>query len=109
MLVPYSRLKMSLATSLQHEGYVFLIKNKGRGAKKQLEIVFFDDSGKAPRKIKGTRRVSRQSRRVYTGAKDFYCKSPFKSRAIISTPKGLMTELVAKKENVGGEVLFEIW
>lgn len=108
-LVPYSQLKMSLATNLQQEGYVFAVNKKGKGVKKQLEVVFFDDNGKASRKIQGARRVSRQSRRVYTGAKDFHRNSPFNGRAILSTPKGILTDFAAKKENVGGEVLFEIW
>ncbi len=109
LLVPYSHLKMALATSLQKEGYLFAVNKKGKGVKKQLEIVFFNDNEKAPRKIQGTRRVSRQSRRVYTGAKDFRRKPLFKGCAILSTPKGILTDFAAKKENVGGEVLFEIW
>jgi small subunit ribosomal protein S8 len=59
--------------------------------------------------IKGTRRVSTPGRRVYRPVDDLPRVNNGLGLAIISTPKGLMSEKQARKENVGGEVLCLIW
>ena len=54
-------------------------------------------------------RVSKQSKRVYTGVKDI---KPFKyghGMTVLSTPKGILSDKQARKEQVGGELLFTIW
>jgi small subunit ribosomal protein S8 len=59
--------------------------------------------------VHGMDRVSKPSRRIYQKAKDI---RPFKNgfgNIVLSTPKGIMLDVEAKKQKVGGEVLFKIW
>ena len=54
-------------------------------------------------------RISKPGRRVYSGAKTLQKFKKGYGRIILSTPKGILTGEDAKKEMVGGEVLFTIW
>ena len=107
VLLPYSKLKESIAVTLEKEGYLKSVAKKGKKVSKQLEVVLAYENG-API-IRGIERVSKLSKRVYVGAKDM---KPFRNgfgSVIISTPKGILSEMSARKDNVGGEVLFKIW
>jgi len=107
VLLPYSKLKESIAVTLEKEGYLKSVSKKGKKVTKQLEVSLAYDNG-AP-VVRGVERVSKLSKRVYMGAQDI---KPFRSgfgSIILSTPKGILTEMSARKENVGGEVLFKIW
>jgi small subunit ribosomal protein S8 len=59
--------------------------------------------------IKGSRRISTPGRRVYRQVGDLPRVNNGLGLAIVSTPKGLMSDKQARKENVGGEVLCLIW
>lgn len=107
VVLPYSKLKESIAVTLEKEGYLKSVAKKGKKVSKQLEVALAYDNGTPV--IHGLERVSKLSKRVYIGAKDM---QPFRSgfgSVILSTPKGILTETSARKENVGGEVLFKIW
>ena len=60
-------------------------------------------------RINGAERVSRFSRRVYHKAKDIKKVVQGFGMLVLTTPKGVMGDKQAKKENVGGEALFRIW
>lgn len=107
VLLPYSKLKESIAVTLEKEGYLKSVSKKGKKVTKQLEVALAYDNGTPV--VRGVERVSKLSKRVYMGAQDI---KPFRSgfgSIILSTPKGILTEMSARKENVGGEVLFKIW
>jgi small subunit ribosomal protein S8 len=105
---PYSNLKMEIAELLKKEGYISDVDKNGKKVKKTIDITLkYDDNGNPV--IAETKRVSKFSRRVYKGVKEI---NPIKNGyglVVLSTPKGVMSGKQAKKENVGGEVLFEIW
>ncbi|MEK7095452.1 MAG: 30S ribosomal protein S8 [Patescibacteria group bacterium] len=105
--VPYSALKEAIAHVLVKGGYLTTVEKKGKKTIKTLEmgIVYF---GKEPR-INGVDRISKPSRRIYQKSKDIRMfKSGF-GNTILSTPKGILLDVDAKKHQVGGEVLFKIW
>ncbi len=107
VLVPYSNFKFEIADLLQKEGYVTSVEKKGKKVKKYIEIVVaYKD--KSPR-INDLKRISKPSRRVYMGAKDIKPVRNGYGISVLSTPKGVMTDKLAKKEHVGGEILFRIW
>lgn len=108
VLIPYSRLKMAVAMLLEKEGYLLKTEHRGKKAKKVIEAVLSYDENKNS-KITDVRRVSKLSARVYVPSKDLFKLSRQKGVFIISTPKGLLTAKEAKKENVGGEILCQIW
>ena len=105
--MPYSALKESIAHVLAKGGYVSTIEKKGKKIDKTLEIglVYLGDE---PR-VHGVDRISKPSRRIYQKAKDIRMfKSGF-GNTVISTPSGILLDIDAKKNKVGGEVLFKIW
>lgn len=106
VIVPHSKMKEAIAVVLKEEGYIKTFHVAG-DTKKTLEIVL-EYKGANPR-ITDVKRISKSSKRMYTGVKDI---SPVKyghGISVISTPKGIMTDKLARKEMVGGEVLFAIW
>ncbi|HEY4514554.1 MAG TPA: 30S ribosomal protein S8 [Candidatus Paceibacterota bacterium] len=106
--VPYSKLKFEIANILLKEGYIKSFSVKGKKARKHLELeIAYIPSGE-PR-VEGVKRVSKQGRRVYAGAKDLRPVMQGRGMLVISTPKGLMTGLGARKAGMGGEVLFSIY
>ena len=106
LFVPASNLKEKILEVLQKERYICSFVKKGRKVRKVLQIELAEE-GKLS-KIKGVKRVSKPSRRVYQSARDL---RPSRSlgHVVVSTPKGVMTARQARREKLGGEVLFEIW
>jgi small subunit ribosomal protein S8 len=107
VVFPYSKLKASVVDILLKNGYIKSVGKKGKKIQKFIEVGLSYENG-LPR-ISGVDRVSKSSKRIYTKSKDVRkVKNGFGS-LIISTPKGIMTDKMAKEANVGGEVLFKIW
>lgn len=105
--IPYSQLKEAIAHSLEKSGFVKSVAKKGKKIIKTLdiELVYLGDE---PR-VHGAERISKPSRRIYQRARDIRSfKSGF-GAYIFSTPKGILSDVEAKKLKVGGEVLFKIW
>lgn len=105
--VPYSALKESIAHTLAKAGYLSKVETKGKKVVKTLdvELVYI---GSEPR-IKGVKRISKPSKRIYQKSTDIRMfKSGF-GNTVFSTPKGVLIDIDAKKQKVGGEVLFKIW
>ena len=104
--LPHSKMKEAIASLLKEEGYIKTYKVDG-DVKKSLEIVL-EYKGNAPR-VTDVKRISKSSKRVYTGVKDIAPVKYGHGLCVLSTPKGIMTDKLARKEMVGGEVLFTIW
>jgi small subunit ribosomal protein S8 len=105
---PHSKLKASVLECLKKEGYIssFKIENNKKGF--PMLVVQIAYNGDKP-KVNVIKRISKPSRRMYSGSKEL---KPFRNgygRVILSTPKGILSEKDAKNEQVGGEVLFTIW
>lgn len=106
--VSFSKIKESIAKLLVREGYIEGVSTKGEGVEKMLVMKLKYSPNKTPR-LHEVRRVSKSSRRMYVPYRDV---KPFKfgkGLRVLSTPKGILTDTDAKKEKVGGEVLFTIW
>ena len=106
--IPCSNVKKAIAEILLEEGYIksytFIDDNKQGVIKVTLKY----GPGKT-RIISGLRRVSKPGLRIYAGVEDIPSVMRGLGVAIISTPKGIMTDKKARKENVGGEVLAFVW
>jgi len=111
--VPYSNLKHEIAKILERRGFVAGVEKKTRKAKKTGKSwPFLEISLKYTDKIpavSGFKKVSKPGQRIYLASSDIKKVKQGHGIGIISTPKGLMTEYEAKKQNVGGEMLCEIW
>ncbi len=105
--VPASKMKKSIAEILLEEGYIknFQIIDDGTQGVIRITLKYIDND----KAISGLRRVSKPGLRVYAGADEL----PYVLRglgiAIVSTPKGVMTDKKARELHVGGEVLAFVW
>ena len=106
--IPHSKLKLAVAEILKREGYIKSVSSKGKDTHKTIEIGILYDENHTP-KVKGVSRVSKLSKRVYMGVKDIRPVKYGYGLLLLSTPKGILTDKEARKENVGGEALFKIW
>jgi len=106
--IPGSKLKVEMARVLKEQGYIknykFLEDNK-----QGILRVYLKYAGNKKPAIYGLERVSKPSRRVYKKSKEIKPVLNGLGISILSTSKGLMTDKQARNENVGGEVLCNIW
>ena len=106
--VPFSQRDMEVAEILSKSGFVKSAVKKGRLPKRIIDIRL--EGGKDGKKvINGVKWNSKPSRRIYTGYRDLKMVKGGHGLGLISTPKGIMTTKEARKQKLGGELLFEIW
>ena len=106
--IPGSKLKVELAKVLKDEGYIRNFKFV-KDDKQGILRVYLKYDQHRRHVILNLDRVSSPSRRIYLGNKDVKPVYNGLGVAILSTSKGIMTDKKARKENVGGEVLCNIW
>lgn len=106
--IPASKLKMEIARILKDEGFIMNFKMADDGAKKSIRIYLKYMGGNVP-VISRIERVSRPGCRVYVGSKEVPKVLGGLGINILTTPRGVMTGLSARKERVGGEVLCQLW
>ncbi|MBK5215934.1 MAG: 30S ribosomal protein S8 [Candidatus Pacebacteria bacterium] len=105
VVVPHSKVKFAIAECLVKEGYLKSVAKKMKKGFPIIEVELKYSEDGTP-KITSTDRVSKSSCRVYRGVKDI--KRSY-GLTVLSTSKGILTEKDARKEMVGGEVLFKIF
>lgn len=116
VVLPFSKMRFQVAEILKNEGYIANVERKnkparlGKGEKSEHEYLYltlkYQDNQSA---LSGIKIISRPSRRMYIKANEI---KPIRSGyglAIISTPQGVMDSKEARKKNLGGEILCEIW
>ena len=101
--MPFSNLKTKVLEVLQNEGYINGFKVASDGNKKNIhvELKYYQDRPV----IEKIQRVSKPSLRVYRGYDDLPVVRGGLGIAIVSTPKGVMSDKTARANQVGGEVL----
>lgn len=106
--IPASRIKREITQILWEKKYIkryLLVDDKLQGL---IRVYLKYDAAMKP-VISGLRRISRPGRRVYTKVDKVPRVYNNLGIAIMTTSKGLMTNLEAKRQNIGGEILFYIW
>jgi small subunit ribosomal protein S8 len=101
--MPASKLKTAIAEVLKAEGYIDNFAVRDAESKPQLEIALKYYAGKPV--IEHIERVSRPGLRVYKGRHDIPNVMNGLGVAIVTTPKGVMTDRKARQAGIGGEVL----
>ena len=102
-VMPSSKLKVAIAQVLKDEGYIDDFAVRSDGARNQLEIALKYYAGRPV--IERIERVSRPGLRVYRGREAIPAVMNGLGVAIVTTPKGVMTDRKARQTGVGGEVL----
>ena len=105
--MPYSKLKHAIADKLVKQGYIASAAKGKVKNRDTLDIELKYEKGKEC--IRGLDRVSKPGRRLYCKASDLKPYKDGHGATFVSTPKGILTDEEARKEQVGGEVLFKIW
>lgn len=106
--MPASRMKRAIAQILREQGFIkdFEMVKDSRYPTLRLHLRY---TGKREPIITGIRRVSKPGQRIYRKATTMPRVVGGLGIAIVSTPRGLMTEREARRSNVGGEVLCYVW
>ena len=107
VLSPASKLRANVLEVLQREGYIrgYSEDNSGPHKALRIELKYFEGEPA----IKHVARVSKPGRRVYSGSKELPVVRNGLGITIVSTPKGVLSDAEARSQNVGGEVLAEVF
>ena len=107
VLSPASKLRVRVLDVLQREGYIrgYSEEQLGRAPGIRIELKYFEGQPA----IQHVSRVSRPGRRVYSGATELPRVRNGLGITIVSTPRGVLSDTEAREQNVGGEVLAEIF
>jgi small subunit ribosomal protein S8 len=104
--VPHSKLKESIAHLLKREGYIAEVAVEGK-LPKTIKLKLKYSGRKCV--IEGLRRASSPGLRRYVGAQKVPAVRAGMGTSILSTSEGILTGTQARKKNLGGELLCEIW
>ena len=106
--IPASNMKKAIAQILMDEGYIngFTVTEDGKQGIITVDLKYGPNKSQI---ITGIRRVSKPGLRIYTDVENMPKVMNGLGIAILSTPKGVMTDKDARKANVGGEILAYVW
>jgi small subunit ribosomal protein S8 len=106
--IPASRLKVEIAKIMKEEGFIKsykIIKDKKQGILR-VTLKYTQDNRPI---VEGLKRISKPGRRVYVGKDEVPSVVGGMGIAVMTTPKGILTDKTCRREGVGGEVLCYIW
>ena len=104
--VPHSKMKESIANLMKREGYIADFTVEGK-LPKSIKVKLKYQGKKSV--IEGMKRISTPGLRRYVGATDIPRVRGGLGVAVLSTSEGLMSDVQARKKNIGGELLCYIW
>jgi len=107
VLVPFSKMKWAICQILKDQGYIEDFEKLDDNVQGTIRIKLkYYNRQPVIREIK---RASKPGRRIYVGAKEIPRVKNGLGIAVVSTSRGIMTDKMARKLNIGGELLFTIW
>jgi small subunit ribosomal protein S8 len=105
---PSSKVKLAIAGVLQRAGFLASVKVEERDGHTSLVLgIRYDEAGRPL--IDGIQRVSKPGRRVYVGKENLPRVRNGLGVAVISTSHGVLSDREAREQNLGGELLCEVW
>ncbi len=108
VMIPHSRLKEAIVKLLEEEGFVAGFEVHRKGIESHLDVALrYDRESKAI--IRGLERVSKPSRRIYVRRDEVPYVRNGLGLAILTTPRGVISDRDARREGVGGEVICYVW
>ncbi|XZR53119.1 MAG: 30S ribosomal protein S8 [Enterobacteriaceae bacterium] len=105
IIIPFSNIKKEISRVLKEEGYIKDYKNKNK--KKNLELILKYFKNKPV--IENIKRISKPSLRIYKKKKNLPKVMNYLGIAIISTSKGIMSDSLARKYGIGGEIICYVY
>jgi len=108
VLVPSSKVKVGIAQILLEEGFIQGYEVTGEQPQPNIRVWLKYDERRKPI-MTGLERASKPGRRIYKGKQNLPWVLSGLGVAIVSTPRGLMTDREARRQGVGGEILCYVW
>lgn len=106
ILLPFSKIKFEILRVLKENGYIKNFSQEIEGQKKYLKVQLkYKKDGLSA--IKSLKRISKLGRRIYS--KKISKIRSKRGFSIISTSQGILTDKEARKKNIGGEIICEIY
>ena len=105
--LPSSKFKLKIAEVLKNEGYIIDCKVSSEKNKPELQISLKYNSGNPV--INSIERVSKPGRRIFSSAESLPKINNGLGIAIVSTPKGVMSDIDARKQKIGGEIICKVF
>tara|TARA_B100001996_G_C18420294_1_gene500447 strand:- start:122 stop:517 length:396 start_codon:yes stop_codon:yes gene_type:complete len=105
--LPSSKFKIKIAEVLKNEGYIIEFQVFNSESKSDLEIDLKYNSGNPV--ISNIERISKPGRRIFSSAESLPKINNGLGIAIVSTPKGVMSDIEARKNKIGGEVICKVF
>ncbi len=105
--LPSSNFKIKIAEVLKNEGYIKNYEVSSQENKPTLEIELKYNYGSPV--ISSIQRVSKPGRRIFSSAESLPKINNGLGIAIVSTPKGVMTDIDARKQKIGGEIICKVF
>ncbi len=107
VIMPSSNFKVKIAEVLKNEGYIINFNILNEKNKNQLEILLKYNLGNPV--ISTIERISKPGRRIFSSVESLPKINNGLGIAIISTPKGVMSDIDARKQKVGGEIICKVF
>ena len=105
--MPSSKFKAKIAEVLKNEGYIIDFKIISETKLPKLEIMLKYNSGNPV--ISSIERISKPGRRIFSSAESLPKINNGLGIAIVSTPKGVMSDIDARKQKIGGEIICKVF
>lgn len=103
--IPYSNIKFEIAKLLKTKKFISGLEKVEQENKFPTILISLKKDG-----IKGIDRVSKPGKRVYAGSQSLPTQFKYgKGTVVVSTSKGIIDANTAKRENVGGEIICQVW
>ncbi|MBN1824170.1 MAG: 30S ribosomal protein S8 [Endomicrobiales bacterium] len=106
--IPSSKIKIEIAKVLKEEGYIANFKNI-EDHKQGILRVYLKYTSEGKQTLLGLKRISKPGLRIYRGVKEIPKVTGGMGIAIVSTPKGVMSDKRARQEKTGGEIIAYAW
>ncbi|HLV35610.1 MAG TPA: 30S ribosomal protein S8 [Spirillospora sp.] len=109
--IPRSKIKVEIARILKNEGYIedFVVGDQKPVPLITIKLKYYGARRDRRPVITSLQRISKPGRRVYRASRDLPRVMSGIGIAIVTTPKGVMTDQEARRQRVGGEVLCYVW
>lgn len=105
--IPYSNLKNTVLQQFLNHGFVLGVEVQGEGVKKQIIVTLSSES--QPARITSLSRVSRPGQRVYSKATNIPKAKSGRGVVLLSTSKGILSDVEARSQKLGGELICQIY
>lgn len=105
--VPHSKFKKQLLEMLVQKGIISHVRVQESPRSKLVVTLAYDEFGQGA--LRGVKRISKPGRRVYTPSKKMPYTHVNIGFLVVSTPEGLMDEMQARRQKIGGELVCAIW